>query len=532
MTGAGFDLLTEPWIPVLDMDGHADEVCLEDVLLRAHELWRITGETPPMTAALHRLALALLHRAYGPETEQDWGLLWRGPELSHTRLRKYLTGKESRFDLFDPVRPFFQCPALAKLTPSTPFKLVPHRAVGNKVTLFDHSTASDRVTMTPAEAARWLVTVQAFDPGGMKTPFSKDKSSQKAPCNTMGVVLVEGATLKETLLLNALRYHPELERPDGTWPDDHPVWEQPEPPGGEPETSQVSQGWTDLLTWQSRRVLLFHRQVDDRHVVDGVVVTPGNRYDGSSADEEKMAAFRKPVGTNGKPMKDKPLLPVRLHPVRGVWRHSVELLLTDRREENKSRLRPRTLHAIPDRVVHGYIPADAVYTLRVFGQQLDDNNSVVETYLEDHVPAPVALLRADDEVLGALIGTAIGLADNAGAALRHMERDYRKDKRAKPSSTLDLDYWPKLTAPFATLLTDLATAWPEGAASTAAVTTWSRHVRRTAQHAAQRWTVGAQVEAADLLLMAKYLDRFLTRLTTLIRTFDHEVRNYIPREEE
>ncbi|GAA1314521.1 type I-E CRISPR-associated protein Cse1/CasA [Saccharothrix xinjiangensis] len=532
MTGSRFDLLTERWVPVLDDSGHARELGLEQVLLRAHELRRITGETPPMTAALHRLVLALLHRAYGPPTEEDWGALWKATALPEAPLREYLADKTSRFDLFDPERPFFQCPDLARLAPSTPFKLVPHRAVGNKVTLFDHTTASDRATMTPAEAARWLVTTQAFDPGGMKTPFTKDKSSQKAPCNTMGVVLVEGATLKETLLLNTLRYRPELERPEGTWPDDHPVWEQAHPPSGEPRTSRTARGWTDLLTWPSRRVLLFHDQADGRHVVNGVVLTPGDRYDGSQADEEKMAAFRKPVGTNGKPMRDKPLLPVRLHPVRGVWRHSVELLLSDRREENRSRLRPRTLHAIPDHVAQGHIPAKAVYTLRVFGQQLDDNNSVVEAYLEDQVPAPVTLLRADDEVLGALIGTAITLADNAGAALRHMERDYRKDKRAAPSSTLDLDYWPKLTARFTTLITDLGEVWPAGAASTEAVTTWSSHVRRTAQRAAERWAGGAQAEAADIVLMAKYLDRFLNRLITLVRTFDHEVRNYIPREEE
>lgn len=63
MTGTVFDLLTERWIPVLDEDGEPDEPGLEQVLLRAHEPRRITGETPPMTAALHRLVLALLHRA-------------------------------------------------------------------------------------------------------------------------------------------------------------------------------------------------------------------------------------------------------------------------------------------------------------------------------------------------------------------------------------------------------------------------------------------------------------------------------------
>ncbi|MEV0680108.1 type I-E CRISPR-associated protein Cse1/CasA [Actinosynnema sp. NPDC050436] len=529
MTEPVFDLLTEQWIPVLDLDGNADEVGLEQVFLRADRLLRIVGETPPMTAALYRVVQALLHRAYGPADGAAWGALWEGTAFPEEPLVKYLKDKRSRFDLFDPQWPFFQCAALAKLTPSTPYKLVAHRAVGNKVTLFDHTTAQDQVTMSPAQAARWLVTNQAYDPGGMKTPFPKDKSSQKAPCNTMGVVLLEGATLKETLLLNAPTYMPELER--GTKAGDRPVWEADDVPEGDPKP-RPAHGWTDLLTWPSRRILLHHREEDGRRVVDGVVLTPGDRYHGSSPVDEKMAAFRQPIGSNGKPMRDKPLLAVRLHPIRGVWRHSVELLMSDRREENRSRLRPRTLHLIPDRVADGYIRATAVYTLRVFGQQLDDKGSVVEAYLEDQVPAPVALLRADDPVLGALIGTAIALADNAGAALRHMERDYRKDKRARPSSTLDLDYWPHLDSAFATLLTDLGDRWSAGAATTDAVTAWSRHVRRTARHAGERWARSGRSDVNDLVLMAKYFDRFLTRLNSLIRTFETEVRNYIPREEE
>jgi CRISPR system Cascade subunit CasA len=48
--------------------------------------------------------LALLHRAYGPATEEDWGRWWREPALPQKQLRDYLVGKTSRFDLFDAPR--------------------------------------------------------------------------------------------------------------------------------------------------------------------------------------------------------------------------------------------------------------------------------------------------------------------------------------------------------------------------------------------------------------------------------------------
>lgn len=525
-----FDLLTQPWIPIVNVHGEPDEVGLEALLRDAHRIRRIAGDTPSMTAALHRLVLALMHRAYGPATEQDWARLWTSDGLPAKPLRAYLADRRDRFDLFHPTRPFLQCPALTTLAPSTPAKLVPHRAVGNNVTLFDHTRAGDEIRLTAAEAARWLVTAHAFDPGGMKTPFEKDKSSERAPCNHFGVVLVEGTHLKETLLLNMLLYQPDDELPPMTTSADHPAWEAAEPPSPLPD-ARISRGWTDLLTWPSRRVLLVPRLGAEGVEVTGVVVTPGVRLTRDLVDGEKMAAFRKPTGPNGKPKRDAPMLPVRLHPLRGVWRHAVELLLTDVWDEGRTRLRPRTLEQIAELAEHHVISESAIYTLRVFGQQLDKNASVVEAWMEDVVPAPVALLRATDPTLGALIGSAITLADNIGAALRHMERDYLRDMRAEPSSTLDLAYWPRLHAPFTTLLVALAKATTAGVPETDAVNAWAAAVSRIGREAAERWADRAPSGERDVFAVGKHYGRFLGRLTTVQREFHAEAAKYISRED-
>lgn len=525
---ASFDLLTERWIPVIDRNGTADKVGLKRLLLESHEFRRISGSTSPMTAALYRLVLALFHRSYAVTTEVEWKHRWESGSLPSEPLEAYLAEFGDRFDLFDARRPFLQCPALSHITPQTPAKLIPHRAVGNNVTLFDHTTATDITLLDPDEAACWLVTTQAFDPGGTKTPYERSRSSKLSPCNRLGVVLVEGDTLLQTLLFNALLYDPELDKPRKTTIDDAPIWEAAVPPPGIPE-KRPARGWTDLLTWPSRRILL---SCNRETKVDGVVITPGVELTGELVHDEKMGAFRQPTGKNGKPRKDAPLQPVRLAPLRGVWRHSVELLLADQPGEGRSRVRPPALDQIARLAERGRLPQDAVYTLRVFGQQLNKEQSVVVDYLEDAVPAPVALLRAEEPVIAALVGTAIALADNAGAALRHLESDYREERRAKSVSGLDLAYWPHLTNAFGALLVAMAKARREQRPETEALIKWAEHVARTARAAANRWAKGASADGRELLVIAKHVEKFDSTIAKLMRTFQAEVRRFLTKEQD
>ncbi|MEV5721876.1 type I-E CRISPR-associated protein Cse1/CasA [Amycolatopsis mediterranei] len=533
---ATFDLTVEPWIPVVHLDEPDSAetlVGLHELFASAHRIRRIVGETPPMTAALYRLALAVLHRAYGPPRLEDWEKLWTAETFDPALLAGYLDRPDLSFDLFDPQRPFLQCPGLPEGKKSTVAKLIPHRAVGNRVTLFDHTTARDRVELTPAAAARWLVTAQAFDPGGMKTPYTTDKSSERAPCNYFGVVLVEGANLKETLLLNAVRY-------DAQASDDAPTWEAPLPPP-EPEKRR-SRGWTDVLTWPSRRIRLFPEDSGGATVVAQSVLTPGVRLVGELPEAERMAAYRTPRTPSGKPKPDEPMRPIRLQPVRGVWRHSVELLLVDPWSEERTRQRPRALKQLATLAEHGYVPADTVYTLRVFGQKLDKNASVVEGYLEEEVPAPVALIRAGDDALTGLVGCAIELADEAGAALRAMQWDYykalhsmrreqQKDVRAKLEKTVDLAYWPALPAPFAALLRTLNDARLAGQSEQRAMAGWRRAVTSVAAQAADSWAAAIAADRRSVNLIGKQQQLFLDRMGRTARTYDAQIAKYLTKDD-
>ena len=511
-----FNLLEEPWLPVMPRDGtQVEEVSLADLLCHARRYRCLAGSTPTMTAALYRMVLALIHRVYGPESLSRWGELWRAENgFPGQELAAYADAYGDRFDLFDARRPFFQCPALAAKKASSTAQLVAYRAAGIGRTLFDHTTAAESLALPPAEAARWLITAQMYDTGGLKTEYTKTKGSKAALGNRFACTVIEGQTLHETLLLNTVVYKPAAEQPWMTTGRDRPVWEADEPPDPEPD-ERPPHGWTDLLTWPSRRILLKNGPDGQDALITGVVLTPGTRLNADLADVELMAAFSRPWL---KGSKRGPLKPVLLQDVTGVWRHSRDLLLsadplwwstsarrTRRRDtsmpipaEDPERRRPAPLDQIAAAADDALIPDTAVYTLRIFGQQLRGKNAATHTWYEEAIPAPVALIRAADERVGHLIGQATTLAAHLGAALGEMQRSYHRAAGGRADSTerkhedavptiLEIEYWPRLAAPFADFLRELGEAVANGDSEQPALNRWAAEAAQVADSAARTW---------------------------------------------
>lgn len=64
-----FDLLREPWVPILRKDGGSSRLGILGIFQEAEDILTIGTEIPTQRFALHRLLLAILHRAFdGPET--------------------------------------------------------------------------------------------------------------------------------------------------------------------------------------------------------------------------------------------------------------------------------------------------------------------------------------------------------------------------------------------------------------------------------------------------------------------------------
>jgi CRISPR system Cascade subunit CasA len=210
------------------------------------ELRTIACELATQTFAILRLALAVLHRATdGPPGQAAWQALWRDTRLPLTDIADYLDIVRDRFDLLHPRQPFYQ---VADLRPgkATAFGLERLIAdVPNGLPFLTTRAGPGLASIPPGEAARWLVHCQAFDPSGIKTGAVGDprvKGGRGYPIGVacvgaLGGVHLEGATLRETLLLNLLPVAPGWQRADNR---DLPVWERPPQVAAEEPTAPAA----------------------------------------------------------------------------------------------------------------------------------------------------------------------------------------------------------------------------------------------------------------------------------------------------
>ena len=197
-----FNLLTEPWIPLVASDGSMVSASIRDALLQPNRWTGIATVSPVECIALHRLLLAIAHRAIGPgDLAQRSALLDTWP--TH-QVDAYLQQWEERFNLHHPTHPFLQTPGLdeAGAQPSPWMRLTPDRACGNTRVLWDHSIHDQPTPITPAEAARALVAHQQFTTEGLLR-FIRTSAARGPACGVQ-LVIPTGDTLQQTLAFNLL----------------------------------------------------------------------------------------------------------------------------------------------------------------------------------------------------------------------------------------------------------------------------------------------------------------------------------------
>ena len=202
-----FNLLDEPWIPVRLTSGAVEDVGLLALFERLGEISALAETSPPNLVALHRLLLAVTHRALfqaqGPWRDKDRAQ-WYRDGLPAGVLRNYLEQWRERFWLFHPEHPFMQVAALAhcdetrdKTKPWTQIAL--DRVSGNAPVLFDHSVDTAATAIDAGQALRHLLGFLQFTPGGLvKVIRGSDKAGALA--NTAAAIPM-GETLGHTLCL-------------------------------------------------------------------------------------------------------------------------------------------------------------------------------------------------------------------------------------------------------------------------------------------------------------------------------------------
>ena len=320
-----FNLCDEPWLRVRQMDNTVKEVSLLDALLNAHQYADLAGETDTLDAAALRLLLAILITVFsrvnakGEESPFDssddaltrWKELWELGHFPEKPIRDYLDRWHERFWLFHPERPFWQVTEAAIGTEYKAPKLNGELSESsNKLRLFAAYSGTGKAELSYAQAARWLLFVNAFDDTSAK-PKGKNLPSVGAGwVGKIGFIQAQGDNLFETLMLNMtfLKDGREL------WSEENkPCWELDEARSGERTEIAMPQAPAQLLTLQSRRLLL--QRKGDR--VTGFSLLGGDFFQRENAFAEQMTIWQAP-----KPKKNEKIayVPCRHDPSKQFWR--------------------------------------------------------------------------------------------------------------------------------------------------------------------------------------------------------------------
>lgn len=526
-----FNLIREPWICCVDRHGQVRAAGLAELFASSHDISEIADESPLVVAALHRLILAIVHRNFGPRNTEAWGELWRLGRFSAGVLEAYWEKWEPCFDLFDDTHPFYQSASITECDePRTAGVLEFQRSSGINATLADHTTDHRSPAMTPAEAARALVTHQAFALGGtvgyLKTcEKDADKHASDAPSARGAVCLLRGPSLFQTLMLNLAAYDPAAHQLD------LPCWEV-NPSQGRGE--RTPRGRVDLFTWQSRRSRLFVSGSRDGPVrVDRVKLVPGFHvpllWDPFAV--ESMQSFI--IKSDAKP-EERPWFQYRITTERAIWRDSSAILygIAGRK------MRTVTLDWVAQLLADRELPNDFVCCVDVLGFATDQQK--VRLWRREELPTTAGLLQ--DQRCRESLRAAIGHADDTDFALTatteklaaevlapHLGQngnnspDSGRVRQLARSLGGELEYWSSLAGAFHEFLESLGASQRLAGGETrdnaqdAAFDAWKDHVRSAALDAFRGASSGIAQTARGLRAQAIAETELRRRLASVAR---------------
>lgn len=436
---ATFNLTTQQWIPILMRDGTTRDVSLRELFTIAPDAERLACELPTQDFAVLRVLLAILHRAIdGPRDVDDWADLWESNALPLPAINAYLDQWAHRFDLLDPVLPFFQVPDMTtrRLDDGEPDagagsvrKIVidiPDRELTASMRRFEGLDA-----LTFPDAARWLIHTHAFDTAGIKhgalghPELTGGKVMPQGPAwaARLGPVHLTGRTLWETLLLNLTGDAPGYDSAR-----DLPPWERPQGtthPDGTKEAPRPVTGKVDVFTWQSRRVRLVH----DGNSVVAVVLTYGDRFSGLDMhNNEPMTAWKR--------TKEGHYRPLQHQPGRALWRGLQSLL--PYAPTDQQFIAPGVVQHLAALSEAGILPDGHKVALTSCAIGFDTKGSKVQSLTSDTIEVPAAILA--DAGLSTVVVSAVQHAESAAGRVGTFGLNLaRATGYSQPSGVRDFD---------------------------------------------------------------------------------------------
>lgn len=332
-----YNLIDEPWIPVLMRDGANRTVSLGEIFADTEGAIADLALNPYERVAVFRLLLCIAQAALGPDRLADESAWLDAKDAIAPAASAYLQKWHDRFFLFGP-RAFLQPDDVASsgaggLTSCD--KLAFRLASGNNSTLFDHGAGGGKLRLSDAALALGFLTYQNFSSGGLSgtclwSGTATERSIKGAPCREQSMLfsILLGDNLQETVWLNLLAATAVRDKLSADW--GVPAWELPDL--SRDGSAGLARTFLGHLVPLARAAKLSPSSPEC--ILGGGVVYP------------QLPEWREPMATVKPNREDQPTY-VSVNPARMPWRDLASILAIHQSGNRKSALALRNLESLP-----------------------------------------------------------------------------------------------------------------------------------------------------------------------------------------
>ncbi|MCR4764220.1 MAG: type I-E CRISPR-associated protein Cse1/CasA [Lachnospiraceae bacterium] len=304
-----YNVIEQPWIPVVTVDGKNEELGIRKVIQRADALREISCASPLEEYSLYRFLGLFLMDALRPETDADIEDLIDEGRFDTGTIDAYITDCEKEgvsFDLFDGTRPFLQSPPGENEGGIKPVSALDFTLPsGNNHTHFGHAKMIPK-DMDPGDALRLILVSYLFCTAGV----------QEYPSGVYGAPpyfgVVKGRNLFETLVYTLLplqKISIPFDKPPVLWRRIEPII---------PKGQVGSTSWLLGMLFPTRRI----RLVPDGHGrVTGTYFSQGENFVNTESWHDPYVTYYLKEGKT-----EKKLILIRPSGGNGIWRNLCDII--------------------------------------------------------------------------------------------------------------------------------------------------------------------------------------------------------------
>lgn len=406
MDKKSFNLVTEPWIQVLDKDGNSKEVSLLDVFENAADYQRLAGDMASQDLVILRLLVAILTTVYSrvdangevyewltldekmhlKEVDEEdyeyddlvntWQLLYKNGKFSNSVIQ-YLKANSSKFDFLGDD-PFYQVnkevydqevPANKKVNIKSPKGTVDIKQINrtisesnNSPAIFSPRTRQTKNEVNLAQLVRWIITYQSFTGVTDKTKVNSKKKFSVSAGWLYGLnpVFAQGENLFQTLMLN-LVFSEEYRTGKPFWEFENAVeyieFLKEEPFARDLSISTLYTLWSRMLhiEWINEEPIIFTAGLP--------------KLDSTEAFIEPMTTWRRNKKTGEVYPATKHLNDL----TKAMWRNFGQYVRTTDSDELEDMHEPEIIKWLRNVQDNEYLPTDTSLTLRTITLISDGN---------------------------------------------------------------------------------------------------------------------------------------------------------------